>query len=115
MARRKSCCGDETPGAQTDLANRLKALAHPARLEIVRQLVEANRCCCNDFCATLPLAQSTISQHLDLLCQAGIVAYAPDGNRSVYRLEPNALAELAGELARLCAVPAIVSGDNRDG
>jgi ArsR family transcriptional regulator len=115
MARRRNCCDIEASAAQTDLANRLKALAHPARLEIVRQLVGRTRCCCNDFCATLPLAQSTISQHLDLLCQAGLVVYAPDGNRSAYQLEPKALAELAGELARLTFAADAKSGDNGDG
>lgn len=75
--------GDDQAGR---LAFQLKALAHPARIGIIHQLQKSGCCCCGDICAGLPLAQSTISQHLDLLCNAGLVDYQPEGNRSRYRL-----------------------------
>lgn len=99
MAQRKSCCGADR--ARTDLATQLKALGHPVRLEIVRQLALRERCCCNDFCAFLPLAQSTISQHLELLCEVGLVRYAPDGNRSSYRLDRATMKALTQALRAL--------------
>jgi len=104
MPQRKFCCGADSAAAQFGLAAQLKALGHPVRLEIVRQLAARSRCCTNDFCACLPLAQSTISQHLDLLCQAGIVLYAPDGNRSAYSLNCAALGGLAQGIRALVAV-----------
>jgi nucleoid-associated protein YgaU len=52
-------------GASDQLAIQLKALGHPARSRSMRQLRDRDRCCCGDFCATLPLAQSTVSQHLE--------------------------------------------------
>jgi ArsR family transcriptional regulator, arsenate/arsenite/antimonite-responsive transcriptional repressor len=84
-------------------ALRLKALAHPARLRIVQCLDRRGHCCCGDVCAELPLAQSTISQHLDLLCKAGLVRLQPDGNRSRYTIDREALNQLAGAIQELGA------------
>ena len=84
------------------LAARLKALAHPARLEIIRQLQQRECCCCGDFCEALELAQSTVSQHLELLRRAGLVEYQTEGTRSRYRLNRAAfqsLAEAIGNVA----------------
>jgi DNA-binding transcriptional ArsR family regulator len=81
------------------LAAALKAVAHPVRLEILRQLAARDRCCCNDFCACLPLAQSTVSEHLDVLRRAGLVDFAPDGNRSRYSLNRKACAAMARDLS----------------
>ncbi len=101
-----SICTTNSSGtlATERLALALKALGHPVRLAMVRQLAERNRCCCADFCACLPLAQSTVSQHLDLLRQAGIVDYSPDGNKSRYSLNAAALASLGSELRNLAAI-----------
>lgn len=89
------CCLAES------LADQLKALGHPVRIGIVRQLIERDRCCCGDFCASLPLAQSTISQHLDLLRRAGLVDFEPDGNRSRYSLNRAAFKALARAIAQV--------------
>ena len=59
-------------------AERLKALGHPVRLAIVRALAERSRCCCADVCSGLPLAQSTVSQHLKVLKEAGLVSFRRD-------------------------------------
>ena len=85
------------------LAVQLKALAHPARLEIIRQLREKECCCCGDFCATLDLAQSTVSQHLELLRNAGLVEYQPEGTRSQYRLNRQSFKALASAIGAVAA------------
>ena len=78
-----------------DMAGRLNALAHPARLEILRHLSTAGCCCCKDVVETLDLAQSTVSQHLKILVAAGLVRYQPDRQRSRYEIDRRAVAELA--------------------
>ncbi len=49
---------------QNDLANMAKAIAHPARIAILQQLIKTNSCICGDLVEDLGLAQPTISQHL---------------------------------------------------
>jgi|GEM_PF-695690 len=83
------------------LAKQLKALAHPVRLQILQSLGVSNKCCCNDICAGIPLAQSTISQHLKILNEAGIVSYQTVGNCSHYSLNPAVLAQAIGTLSKL--------------
>lgn len=80
-------------------AERLKALGHPVRLAIVRALAERDCCCCGDVCSQLPLAQSTVSQHLKVLRDAGLVSFRRDGVRSAYVLNPAAFAALRADLA----------------
>jgi DNA-binding transcriptional ArsR family regulator len=87
-----------------ELAEVLKALGHPSRLEIIRQLALRERCCGGDFCDCLPLAQSTISQHLDILKQARLVHWQQQGTRSVYSLNREVFISLGKSLERLaCA------------
>jgi ArsR family transcriptional regulator len=81
-----------------DAAERLKALGHPVRLAIVRALAERSCCCCADVCSRLPLAQSTVSQHLKVLKEAGLISFRRDGVRSSYVLNPSAFAALNSDL-----------------
>lgn len=83
------------------IAERLKALAHPVRLAIVRALAERSCCCCSDVCRRLPLAQSTVSQHLKVLKDAGLVSFRRDGVRSAYVLNPSAFAAFRADLQAL--------------
>jgi DNA-binding transcriptional ArsR family regulator len=94
------------------LCDRLAALSHPARLRIVRQLADAC-CCCKDVVERSDLAQSTVSQHLKILVAAGLVRMVPDGQRSLYRLETDAMVATARELADLvaCCCPAGMAAD----
>ena len=87
------------------LATRFKALAHPARLAIVRALqrVDGGGCCCGDIVKGLPLAQSTVSQHLKILRQAGLVHGEIEGPRSCYCLDEVALASVTESMAALAA------------
>jgi DNA-binding transcriptional ArsR family regulator len=58
---------------QVRIAKIAKALGHPARLAILEHLINANECVCGDIVDELPLAQSTVSQHLKELKEAGII------------------------------------------
>jgi DNA-binding transcriptional ArsR family regulator len=62
-----------------------KALGHPRRLAIVEMLAEGERCVC-EIVPVFDDAQATVSRHLDVLLQAGIVERQKDGVRMIYRL-----------------------------
>jgi DNA-binding transcriptional ArsR family regulator len=89
---------------QADTAERLKALGHPVRLAIVRALAEQSCCCCADVCSRLPLAQSTVSQHLKVLKEAGLINFRRDGVRSSYVLNRSAFAALRADLENIVAL-----------
>jgi ArsR family transcriptional regulator len=80
-------------GAEADeeLAMYAKALGHTARVQIVRLLARRTACVCGDIVDELPLAQSTVSQHLKVLKEAGLIRGDVDGPRICYCLEPRAL------------------------
>lgn len=92
-----------TDVADTDdlLALRLRALGHPARLAILRALARAEKCQCGEIVRGLPLAQSTVSQHLKVLKEAGLITGTIDGPRSCYCLDRAVCAELAAALGPL--------------
>lgn len=77
----------------------LRALANPARFRIVRLLAESDASVCGDLVGRLPLAQSTVSEHLRVLREAGIVQGGLQGPASRYCLVPDALAWLRTQLA----------------
>jgi ArsR family transcriptional regulator len=100
-----ACCPpatDERPdlrpieGADADdeLATLAKALGHPARVQILRILVRKEACICGDLVEELPLAQSTVSQHLKVLKEAGLIRGDVDGPRVCYCIEPRTLRRL---------------------
>ena len=82
-------------------AERLRALAHPTRLAILRALARHGTCLCGQLVELTPLAQSTVSQHLKVLKDAGLVHGRIDGPRSCYGLDADAIADLAADLAGL--------------
>src|SRR5262245_17436357 len=92
------------------LARRIKALGHPARLAIVRALANTSRCSCGDIVRGLPLAQSTVSQHLKVLREAGIIRGEIGGPRSCYWVDPAALAAVAGAMGGLAPAPGEMAG-----
>lgn len=83
--------GDE---ADEELAVLGKALGHPARVKILRILIRKDACICGDIVDELPLAQSTVSQHLKVLKDAGLIRGDVDGPRVCYCIEPRALRRL---------------------
>jgi DNA-binding transcriptional ArsR family regulator len=66
------------------IARYAKALAHPARVAILRVLAEKRACMCGDIVEELPIAQSTVSQHLKELKAAGLIQGEIDGPRVCY-------------------------------
>lgn len=84
----------EGDGADDELASLAKALGHPARIKILRLLLRRLACVCGDIVDELPLAQSTVSQHLKVLKEAGLVRGDIDGPRVCYCIEPRALRRL---------------------
>lgn len=66
-----------------------KALGHPARVRILRFLIEQGEgtCICGDICEEVPLAQSTVSQHLKMLKEAGLIWGEVDGPRVCYSID----------------------------
>ncbi|MDB5151735.1 MAG: winged helix-turn-helix transcriptional regulator [Mucilaginibacter sp.] len=83
---------------QNRLAIMLKALAHPARIAILQQLISTNACVCGSLVDELGLAQATISQHLKELKNAGLIQGAIEGVSVCYCIEPNAWKLLHEEL-----------------
>ena len=83
---------------QNRLAVMLKALAHPARIAILQQIIRANACICGDLVDDLGLAQATISQHLKELKNAGLIQGSIEGVSVCYCIEPNAWKLLSEEL-----------------
>ena len=69
---------------EIDLADFAKALGHPARIAIMKALAQKNTCICGEIVKVLPLAQSTISQHLKELLKVGLITGAVDGVKSCY-------------------------------
>lgn len=70
------------------LADFAKALSHPARIKILRILLERDTCICGDLVEQMPLSQSTVSQHLKELKKAGLIKGEVEGVRSCYCLNP---------------------------
>jgi len=75
---------EEFTQKEQGLSNFAKAIAHPARLAILKILAERNECICGEIVDVLPLAQSTVSQHLKELKNAGLIDGTVDGPRSCY-------------------------------
>ena len=72
---------------EQELADFAKALAHPARIAILKVLAQKNECICGEIVEVLPLAQSTVSQHLKELKNAGLITGSVDGPRSCYCID----------------------------
>lgn len=90
-------------GAEADeeLAEFAKALGHPARVQILRLLVRKNACICGEIVEELPLAQSTVSQHLKVLKDCGLIRGEVDGPRVCYCVNARALRRLKALIGSL--------------
>lgn len=88
-------------GVDGELAALARALAHPARVRIVRLLSRRTSCMCGDIVEELPLAQSTVSQHLKVLKEAGLIRGELEGPRVCYWVEPRTLRRLKALVAGL--------------
>lgn len=90
-----------------------RALAHPARVRILRLLAAQSSCRGAEVFSELPLAQSTISQHLSVLKKAGLVHATPQGTAMLYCITSGPLAELGQALSEvLDAHPTCCDGED---
>lgn len=98
---------DATPGelphdpSAEALAVLAWALAHPTRVRIVRLLMQRETCVCGEIVEQLPLAQSTVSQHLKILKESGLVQGEIDGPKVCYCINRGRLKELKKLVAEL--------------
>lgn len=83
---------------QKRIADLAKALGHPARVAILMHLSKNNACVCGDIVDEIPLAQSTISQHLKALKKVGIIHGEVEGAKTCYCINPKVWQEMKGIL-----------------
>lgn len=88
------------PTAET-LAKLAWAIAHPARVQIVRLLICREACICGEIVDCLPLAQSTVSQHLKILKESGLILGEVDGPKVCYCINDDKLEQLKALVAGL--------------
>lgn len=103
------CCPSPPPldpalDASEEIAQLAKALGHPARVQIIRFLLEREECMAGAIADELPLAQSTVSQHLKVLREAGLIHGEVDGARICYCADPTRIERLGGLLTGLLGV-----------
>jgi len=77
---------DEFTKIENRIAEFAKALSHPARISILKTLAEKNTCICGQIVEVLPLSQSTVSQHLKELKNAGLITGEIEGPASCYSI-----------------------------
>jgi ArsR family transcriptional regulator len=102
-ARLRRADRGRTPAADARLATLARALGHPARVAIVRMLIRSEACACGDIVSQLPLAQATVSQHLKVLKEAGLIRGTIDPPRVCYCIDPEVVHELQTLIAGLTA------------
>ena len=105
-SRKSKCCDDSPvvlPNDQfsEELAQLAWAVAHPSRVRILRLLLARNTCVCGEIVDEMPLAQSTVSQHLKILKESGLVQGEVDGPKVCYCVHRPKLMELKAMIANL--------------
>lgn len=109
MARQRttSKCCDPQPvklladATANEFARLAWSIAHPARVQIIRLLIGRETCVCGEIVEQLPLAQSTVSQHLKILKEAGLIQGEVDGPKVCYCINTDRLEELKALVAAL--------------
>ncbi|HQU55785.1 MAG: metalloregulator ArsR/SmtB family transcription factor [Chitinophagaceae bacterium] len=86
---------------EQNLAQFAKAISHPARIVILKVLAKQKECICGDIVEQLPLAQSTVSQHISELLSAGIINGTIDGPRSCYCINWKTIQKFSNEFGFL--------------
>ncbi len=104
------CCGPDVealePAAAEDLAAVFKALADPTRVAIVSRLASGEKCCVCDLTGVFELSQPTVSHHLRILREAGLVEAERRGTFAYYWLVPEAIERLQAVFRPPTLVPA---------
>lgn len=102
-----SCCGTPTPTNAgpaidaEDLARMCKALGHPARVALLKHLADYGDCYFGSLTDVLPLAASTVSQHVTILKEAGLIEGSSDAKRVCYCVNRDRLAQLKSAVGLL--------------
>ena len=91
----------EFSAAENRIAGYAKALAHPARVAILKLLATKNTCMCGDIVDELPLSQSTVSQHLKELKEVGLIKGEIEGTKVCYCIDAKAWQAAQKELNQL--------------
>ena len=94
---------------QKRLARMLKALGNPIRFQIVEYLATSQTCITNDIVRLLPLAQSTVSQHLKVLREAGLIKGEIEGPATCYCIDTDGIQWLKDQIGNWlpeCCAPA---------
>lgn len=89
---------EEFKSKDVRLASLAKAVAHPARVAILRTLAKRNACICGEIVEVLPIAQATVSQHLKELKNAGLILGTVEGPSSCYCLNKDAIDDIAAQV-----------------
>ena len=96
------------PAEKLRLAKMLKALGNPIRFRIMETLAERQTCMTYEIVATTPLAQSTVSQHLKVLRQAGLIQGEIEGPATCYCIDPDSVRwlkeQIEGWLPTCCSM-----------
>ncbi|MEE9314928.1 MAG: metalloregulator ArsR/SmtB family transcription factor [Rhizobiaceae bacterium] len=96
-----ACCSSPDDTSKTKspdnekMATVFAALSNPARIDILRHIAKHRHCGCKDITEVLPLAQSTVSQHLKVLIEAGIIIAEAVPPRSQYQVNEELLKDMA--------------------
>ena len=100
----RSCVTPDVSGAtkaEDRLAELAKAFGHPLRVRIMRILTQRKNCICGELVEELPVAQSTVSQHLKILKEVGLIQGEIDGPRVCYCVDSAVVQKLKDLVARL--------------
>ena len=89
--------------SQVDASPKLKALGHPVRLGIALRLAKEGGTCACDFADIFGVTQPTVSQHLKVLREAGLVRTRRDGTQIYYSLDAAGVREVRNVLGKLAA------------
>lgn len=94
VSRMSKATAAKSSGIDEALARLAWAVAHPARVRLLRILRDRDSCVCGELVDAMPLAQSTVSQHLKILKESGLVQGEIEGPKVCYCIDPAALERL---------------------
>ncbi len=83
------------------LAKIFKALGHPTRVKILEHLIDIDTCVCGEIVNIFPYSQSTISQHLKLLKESGIVCGEVEGPKTYFCVDKQVLSQVKDYMEKL--------------
>lgn len=104
---------DEFIKSEKELADFAKAISHPARVAILKEISKKDVCICGEIVNVLPLAQSTVSQHLKELKKAGLISGTIEGAKSCYYINWSSFEKFADKFNKFFNNAKIKSENNK--